>query len=293
MKAFMTALVAFLFATTSFGQSSTTSAIDTQTTIGGWKIVAHNGSVVEAYSRVVTDTVRSGKFSRSFFVRSVEKNDKSSATWEKVFDRTFTKRAGGYFWPYLKKLGSSFPNNDWIYIWLYFGNENGYELVTGLYVPGYIYNVFYPISFSFERAPERFDRIKIEIELRGENITEVILDDLAFDFYSQEIIEGFEDSTITDVEENPEIPTNFTLFQNYPNPFNPETVIRYTLSVIGNVKLTVFNTLGQEVAVLVDEEKLPGSYEVVFNASNLPSGAYFYRLQTKNFVETKKMLLIK
>ncbi|MFZ1321642.1 MAG: agmatine deiminase family protein [Ignavibacteria bacterium] len=86
---------------------------------------------------------------------------------------------------------------------------------------------------------------------------------------------------------------NFTLSQNYPNPFNPRTVINYELQVSGNAKLKVFDVLGNEVAELVNEKQNAGSYSVEFDGGNYASGIYFYRLETGNFVETRRMMLIK
>ncbi len=86
---------------------------------------------------------------------------------------------------------------------------------------------------------------------------------------------------------------DFVLEQNYPNPFNPSTTIKFTIPIKEYVTLKVFNLIGQEIQTLVDEEKTEGSYEIEFNASGLPSGYYFYRLQTGNRLETKKMILIK
>jgi photosystem II stability/assembly factor-like uncharacterized protein len=90
-------------------------------------------------------------------------------------------------------------------------------------------------------------------------------------------------------------PDNFSLEQNYPNPFNPSTVIRYRLSAAGIVSLKVFDLLGKEVASLVNEKQSAGSYAVDFNSAeyNIPSGIYFYTLNTGDFKETKKMVLIK
>lgn len=89
------------------------------------------------------------------------------------------------------------------------------------------------------------------------------------------------------------LPSGFQLFQNYPNPFNPATVIKYTIPNSGFVTLKVFNTLGFELATLVNEEKFAGEYEIKFDASKMASGIYFYRLQTGKFTEIKKMVLIK
>jgi hypothetical protein len=90
-----------------------------------------------------------------------------------------------------------------------------------------------------------------------------------------------------------EIPTEFILEQNYPNPFNPSTTIRYGLPERSVVSLTVFNTLGQQVEVLQDEEQEAGYHEVKFDASGLSSGVYFYRLRAGDFVETKRLLLVR
>ena len=94
------------------------------------------------------------------------------------------------------------------------------------------------------------------------------------------------------------IPEKYSLSQNYPNPFNPSTVISYTLpsSVKGemsNVKLVVYDVLGREVATLVNKEQQAGRYEVQFDASNLTSGIYFYKLQSGGFLKTMKMLLLR
>ena len=86
---------------------------------------------------------------------------------------------------------------------------------------------------------------------------------------------------------------NFELQQNYPNPFNPTTNIGFRIAGFEFVNLKVYDVLGNEVATLVNEEKSAGVYEVEFNASNLPSGVYFYRLQAGSFNQIKKMILIK
>ena len=99
---------------------------------------------------------------------------------------------------------------------------------------------------------------------------------------------------ITSVEGLPtDLPTHFSLKQNYPNPFNPSTTISYDLPRKSQVRLAVFNALGQQVASLVDGEQQAGYYDVRFFGSGLASGAYFYRLQAGNFVETKRLLLLK
>jgi hypothetical protein len=90
-----------------------------------------------------------------------------------------------------------------------------------------------------------------------------------------------------------EIPSAFELEQNYPNPFNPSTNINFSLPVSGNVKLAVYDMLGNEVAVLHEGFQKAGNYSAKFNSSNLASGTYFYRLNAGSFTDTKKMVLIK
>jgi len=89
------------------------------------------------------------------------------------------------------------------------------------------------------------------------------------------------------------VPTRFGLSQNFPNPFNPSTTIRYGLPNHSQVTLSVFNTLGQQVAQLVNGDMEAGLHEVQFDGSGLSSGVYFYRLQAGSFVETRKLLLVR
>jgi photosystem II stability/assembly factor-like uncharacterized protein len=99
----------------------------------------------------------------------------------------------------------------------------------------------------------------------------------------------------TSVEEEfiHEIPKEYTLLNNYPNPFNPITTIRYDIPERSAVLLKVYDVLGSEIATLVNEEKQSGEYEIEFNAINLPSGIYIYQLKAGDFIETKKMVLMK
>jgi len=88
-------------------------------------------------------------------------------------------------------------------------------------------------------------------------------------------------------------PSEYSLMQNYPNPFNPVTTITYSLPINSKVTLTVFDAIGNQLAVLVDEEKSTGKHSVDFNANNLASGLYFYKMQANNFIQTRKMILLK
>ncbi len=90
-----------------------------------------------------------------------------------------------------------------------------------------------------------------------------------------------------------EVPDEYELYQNYPNPFNPSTTIRFDVRAAGNVLLRVFDVLGREVEVIVNEFLKPGSYSVQFSGDNLPGGVYYYELRAGSFSETKRMLLVK
>lgn len=98
---------------------------------------------------------------------------------------------------------------------------------------------------------------------------------------------------ITNINEPQTNPEGFSLFQNYPNPFNPSTKIAYKLPVSSAVKLIVFDVHGNEIAALVDAKQAAGAYEIVFDASKLSSGFYYYKFTAGNFVGVKEMLFIK
>ena len=120
------------------------------------------------------------------------------------------------------------------------------------------------------------------------------------------VIINNENVNLLKIQLNSRLPENFVLEQNYPNPFNPSTKIKYRVPVKGNVIMKVVNSLGQEIATLVNEEKPAGIYEVDFDASNLASGIYFYSIKLIDtstnsaegpfgqvIVETKKMVLLR
>jgi len=112
------------------------------------------------------------------------------------------------------------------------------------------------------------------------------------------IYREFDLSLITDVKTNNNLPNEFALFQNYPNPFNPSTTIKYSIPTVEtghapSVLLKIYDILGREVTTLVNKQQKPGNYEVSFDASQLSSGTYFYRLISGQYSETKKMMILK
>jgi hypothetical protein len=90
-----------------------------------------------------------------------------------------------------------------------------------------------------------------------------------------------------------EIPVKFALYQNYPNPFNPVTQIKFNIAKSGNAKITIYDAIGRQITKLLDEQLTPGTYRADWDASNYPSGVYFYKLTTEYYTQTKKMVLVK
>lgn len=132
----------------------------------------------------------------------------------------------------------------------------------------------------------RFDSFQLTYnQANGAQNGIILFDDLRL---SKKVVVGIDDDDVASG-----IPTNFELFQNYPNPFNPSTVIQYKIPKESFTELKVYDILGREVTTLVNEEKSPGIYEVKFDASNLASGIYFYRINAGSFTEMKKMILLK
>ena len=103
----------------------------------------------------------------------------------------------------------------------------------------------------------------------------------------------YQQTTITDVEDEKTIPTVFKLEQNYPNPFNPSTRIKFAVPERSNVLIKIYDILGSEVVTLVNEEMDAGWYENNFNAAGLSSGVYLFRMEAGNFISTKKMIYLR
>jgi hypothetical protein len=108
------------------------------------------------------------------------------------------------------------------------------------------------------------------------------------------MVNPYDESHFTDVTENDStLIKDYRLVQNYPNPFNPSTIIKYELPIAGNVSLKVYDILGNEVRVLVNQFKGAGKYSAIFDAKGLASGIYIYQLSNDRFVLSRKMLLLK
>jgi len=132
----------------------------------------------------------------------------------------------------------------------------------------------------------------IGIDYYGGKIVPVWTDERTGGF-NMECYTAVVDGTVGVSHINNLIPDEFVLSQNYPNPFNPETKIAYSIPVKGHVSLKIYNSIGKEVASLVNRSQNSGNYEVRFDGASLNSGVYFYKIQVNDFVQTKKMILLK
>ena len=155
---------------------------------------------------------------------------------------------------------------------------------------------------SSEEPPSEFHGMPVALRHITNDLRIVVI---GFPFYymkqseametiEQALTEMGEVTGFDDAEKNLTIiPREFDLIQNYPNPFNPTTVIEFSLPVKSKIELSVYNLLGEKIVTLINEEKDAGKYQVLFNAINLSSGIYFYKLQANDFIQTKKMILLK
>jgi hypothetical protein len=108
-----------------------------------------------------------------------------------------------------------------------------------------------------------------------------------------DFVQLIKETVITSVDRRNELPTGFTLKQNYPNPFNPTTNINFSVGKLSNVELTVYNVLGQKVAILVNQRMPAGAYRITWDAAKMASGLYFYTMKTEDLTITRKMMVIK
>ncbi|MEW6616880.1 MAG: T9SS type A sorting domain-containing protein [Patescibacteria group bacterium] len=275
--------------------------IDTNRTVNGWGVKEKSSNIKVAYSEISNNVIGTdSKKSQKFIFK------KNGYGGQVKFEKTLTTpiqnipSKATIMWVYLEKFGSTFPNNSFFHVYVSFVMESS-DVVSagGIFIPGWAYTVWYPIPVGgpFENlGTQKIKKVMFTFEFFDEEDIVVLFDRYGWTDDASVVpypIDNFEDTTIVGVEDEPVIPNSFKLFQNYPNPFNPTTSIKYEVSSITNVRLAVYDILGREVAVLVNEEKIPGEYEIQFNGSQLSSGTYFYVLQAGNFSETKKMLLVK
>jgi len=166
-------------------------------------------------------------------------------------------------------------------------NQNGITL-TKLNTEG---NILWSREIPFPNASEVYGEDIIETSDGGILVTGYVT-------YPNEQPEVFllktnSEGLLTIINIENTFPNSFVLSQNYPNPFNPSTKISYSVPKTSFVAIKVYDVLGKEITTLVNGEKSVGDYEVEFNGRNLSSGVYFYKMQAGDFVETKKLILMK
>ncbi|MCD4730981.1 MAG: T9SS type A sorting domain-containing protein [Bacteroidales bacterium] len=163
-------------------------------------------------------------------------------------------------------------------------NEGNY------YASSWYNNAVYRFDSTFINSPELFST-------HPDDPADIYFDKqnnlLAVPLFFTHAVEFVSLPTSIDEKDNHEIADGFVLKQNFPNPFNPVTTITYSIPRKSYITLRVYDILGREVVLLINEEKMKGNYDVEFNASELPSGVYFYKLQTEKYIETKKMIFMK
>jgi hypothetical protein len=142
------------------------------------------------------------------------------------------------------------------------------------------------MSVGVENLGSKFKTVVISVPLYYINKEE------AKEFIKTVLTEKLGETYVVSVKED-SYPVSYSLFQNYPNPFNSISNIKYQITNTENVNLTVYDVLGSKVITLVNKQQSLGSYNATFNSRNLPSGVYFYTLQTGGFSQTKKMVILR
>ena len=175
--------------------------------------------------------------------------------------------------------GDPVTNIGWVYPETHTNGEAGFVFFTGPFTMAPNNNQWGIVALVPGLGANRFESI------RAMQDNAKLLHSLTYD-------QLVEKSNII-INEPPALPQEYYLSQNYPNPFNPKTKIDFEIPVKGNVEMEVFNLLGERIATLVNEGKEPGRYTIEFDGSNLASGIYFFRLESLNFSNTKKFILLK
>ena len=176
--------------------------------------------------------------------------------------------------------GGASGANDWLGLYELAETANWLQIdpITGTIAPGESEDVEF--TFDMNEVPDTVLFLSATIDVTSNSPVNVSID------VSVDLTSGIEGS-------EGYLPTNFTLEQNYPNPFNARTEIKYALPVDSDVELDIYNVLGQKVETLVDENQPAGYHRVAWNAKDKSSGMYFYKIRAGDYVETKKMLLLK
>ena len=185
----------------------------------------------------------------------------------------------------IKKTSQSYEINS-LHAYRYLKNDS-------LYIST---NIFPNVFYLFPARPDTL--IYTKVKNTGLAVSYILTDSGSVNVIWEDSLNGkiqlfgIGASVITGVKDNRNTMT-YHLFQNYPNPFNPSTTIKYQIPKESNVTIKIYDVLGREVSTLLNTEQKVGEHEVEWNANGFASGIYFYQIKAKNFIDTKKMLLIK
>jgi hypothetical protein len=148
---------------------------------------------------------------------------------------------------------------------------------------------------NFQLAPGESDTLSVDVSGKTVGFATIVVKAFVTSNPSGAIVDTFRVQLVPfiGISQINEIVQDYNLKQNYPNPFNPVTNIKFDIPKISNVILKIFDITGKEISTLINEKLEAGTYETQWNASEYSSGAYFYRLETKDFSETKRMILFK
>jgi hypothetical protein len=241
-------------------------------------------------SRLFEDNTESIKeFSAGSFIYDILKIKRTNKAFGSRFNKAVST-AGGY--PYI------FVDSIKI------GSSTNYHLKDIESIePNTEANVIYKFDSNYDSVSTagRMNGKPVGVEYHGSDYKTITLSfplyfmnkEQAKELLRNILINKFTEITSVESSNEKNLPAYYSLEQNYPNPFNPGTSIKYNISTECKVTLKVYDLLGKEVAVLVNQQQKPGNYIVLFEANNLTSGIYLYQLQAGNFIETKKMLLLK
>lgn len=278
-----------------------TSGLDTLIRVNGYRLVEYAPGVTHAVTWFTNDNPFHGRFSQFFEVDRLSPNVSPENYYYATFKKNLKKRIRkSDYLQYSFNYSHSKPEVNGVVeipnLDIAFGN-NGIKSDFKTIISQKRDNwTTYPVVFSF--ASDSIDCVYLRISGSFKE-TAIQIDYLTFiepiNGSVVEIIDDFEDSTITDIKNEFVIPTGYSLSQNYPNPFNPSTTITFQLSKSNFVSLKVFDILGREIETLVNGEKSIGEHSVRFDGSRLASGMYLYQINIGHgqFSKTKKMVLMK
>lgn len=270
-----------------------------------WKVVNNAGFPIDPFANW---TIRDSGQALPNITFSVEKRSRAynslkafDVTWGAGIDTVTASSTTSDAWLITKKFnnipvdaffsfyacGGSSSYLDSLQIWVSPTGDTALssfttKISTIVWTPPVVYGNFTNYTFDFSQFVGQNIRVAFRYYMVVSDMGYVVMLDQ---------VEMFGTIGVNPIGSN--IPKEYALHQNYPNPFNPQTTIKFDLAKASNVKLEVFNSLGQLVQTIYNGFKPAGYYEATFNAASLTSGIYFYRITTDNFVQTKKMSVVK